>query len=210
LKKHLGPAVLLACLLLVPQACSSDDPAPRSDEIELGGDAESSAEAGSPSEEAEPTRPAAPGEKVDDSVEVTAGDIAVKGADEQQAADALVRYVRVRLEAFNRADVDLPALAEVAIGDALAQVRAYVAELQQRKQHTVGTIRVNVSGVDVKGAGATIQTCMDNTSVDVDRRNRVVETDSPAAYLGTAKARRVADDTWLVSDVSIQFTDRCS
>ena len=106
--------------------------------------------------------------------------------------------------------MDLPALAEVAIGDALAQVRTYVAELQQRKQHTVGTIRVNVSRVAVKGAAATIRTCMDNTSVDVDRRNRVVETDSPAAYLGTARARRVADDAWLVSDVSIRFTDRCS
>ena len=209
MKKHLGPAVLLACLLLVPQACSSDEPARRSDGIELGGDAESSGSSDE-SAEAEPTRPAAPGEKVEDSVQVTAGEIAVEGAGEQQAADALVRYVRVRLEAFNRAQVDLPALAEVAIGDALAQVRTYVAELQQRKQHTVGTLRVNVSRVAVKGADATIRTCMDNTSVDVDRRNRVVETDSPAAYLGTARARRVADDAWLVSDVSIRFTDRCS
>jgi hypothetical protein len=204
----LVPAVVLTCALAFLTACSSGDAAP-AEAPQLGASSEAGPTAGDASPEAEPSRPARPGEDVDDSVEVTAGEIEVEGDDEQLAADALVRYVRVRLDAFHRTAVDLPALSQVAIGDALAQVRAYVAELRQRKQHTVGTIRVNVSGVDLKGAEATIQTCMDNTSVDVDRRNRVVETDAPPAYLGTATARRVTDDTWLVSDVSIQYADRC-
>lgn len=163
----------------------------------------------SPEESAE-AGPPATGDKAEDSVEVTAGEISVTGEQERLAADAFVRYTRVRLESFNRVSVDLPELSGVAIGDALAQVQNYVAQLDQRGHHTVGAITVNVSGVAIKGERASVAVCMLNTSADANRRDRIVETEIPPAYRGVATARWVATDTWLIEDVSIEFVSDCN
>lgn len=146
----------------------------------------------------------------DDSVDASAGEVAVTDPTAMAVVDAFVRYTQVRLDAFNRAEVDQAALEEVATGEAMTQVTSYVDRLARRGEHVVGSVVVNVSGVDVEGTRATLDTCMQNSSVDVDHSGRVVEKGAPAAYLGRVDAVQVTSDTWVVADVTVEFADSCS
>ena len=145
----------------------------------------------------------------DDSVDASAGEVAVTDPTAMAVVDSFVRYTQVRLEAFNRAEVDPAALAEVATGDAMTQVTSYVDRLARRGEHVVGSVVVNVDAVDVEGTRATLDTCMQNSSVDVDESGRVVEKGAPAAYLGRVDAVQVTSDTWVVADVTVDFAEAC-
>lgn len=145
----------------------------------------------------------------DDSVDASAGEVAVTDPTAMAVVDAFVRYTQVRLEAFNRAEVDPAALAEVATGDAMTQVTSYVDRLARRGEHVVGSVVVNVDAVDVEGTRATLDTCMQNSSVDVDESGRVVEKGAPAAYLGRVDAVQATSDTWVVADVTVDFAEAC-
>jgi hypothetical protein len=162
-----------------------------------------------PTESEAPSPPPRGSYVEDDSAEASAGEVAVTDPAEAAVVDAFVRYTQVRLEAFNRAEVDPAALAEVATGDAMTQVTSYVDRLARRGEHVVGSVVVNVDAVDVEGTRATLDTCMQNSSVDVDESGRVVEKGAPAAYLGRVDAVQVTSDTWVVADVTVDFAEAC-
>lgn len=202
-----APVVAAAALLLALAGCTGGSDPPGAPATTQAAPVPSSASEPSPSE---PTGPPSRGTVVtDDSVDATTGEVSVSEPAELAVVDAFVRYTQVRLEMLNRAEVDPAALDEVATGEAITQVTSYAERLARRGEHVVGTITVNVSGVEIAGTSATVDTCMLNTSVDVDSSGQVVESDAPAAYLGRASVLQVTSDTWVVSDVSVQFVDDC-
>ena len=202
-----APVVAAAALLLALAGCTGEGDPPATPATTQAEPVPSSAPEPSPSE---PTGPPSRGTVVaDDSVDATTGEVSVSEPAELAVVDAFVRYTQVRLEMLNRAEVDQAALDEVATGEAITQVTSYAERLARRGEHVVGTITVNVSGVEIVGTSATVDTCMLNTSVDVDSSGQVVEKDAPAAYLGRASVLQVTSDTWVVSDVSVQFVDDC-
>ncbi len=200
-----APAV--AALLLAVAGCGgSETPAePATSPVEPTATATEATESAS-----EMPSPPPRGSYVEDaSVDASAGDVAVTDPTAMAVVDAFVRYTQVRLDAFNRAEVDQAALEEVATGEAMTQVTSYVDRLARRGEHVVGSVVVNVDAVDVEGTRATLDTCMQNSSVDVDESGRVVEKGAPAAYLGRVDAVQVTSDTWVVADVTVDFAESC-
>lgn len=133
--------------------------------------------------------------------------VAATTAEQKAAADAFLQYLVVRLRAYHFASVDSDALGRVATGKAIAVVKGYVTELQGRKQHTIGEVWVDVSSVAVKGATATVKSCMDNTSIDVDKAGKPVQTLDPY-YTATATLQKAGGEIWLVDNVAF-VKQRC-
>ena len=200
----------MASLVLLPglSACTSDRsarpaPAPGSSSASA---ASSSAAPSEPTEA--PTGPPAYGAVVADRAQVHVGTISVTGA-RASVADALVRYLQVRFTAYHRAEVDRAALTAVARGSAVDQVRSYVSGLHQRQQHTVGEVWLDVGTVRIRGAEATITSCMRNASADADEHDRVVERDLPPAYDVRATAVRGPRTRWLIDTIRFDRRPRC-
>lgn len=128
-------------------------------------------------------------------------------AEQKAVADAFLQFTVVRLLAMNRAAVDIDALGKVASGRALAQVKSAVVELQGKKLHTIGELWVDIPAVTVKGATATVQSCMDNTTVDVDKAGKPVEMPSPY-YIATGTLQKAGGQVWVVENLVVQ-RQRC-
>lgn len=199
--------VVAAALLLAVAGCTGDADPPATPETTQADPLPSNQPEPSPSE---PPSPPAFGTVVtDDSVDASAGEVTVSDPSQLAVVDAFVRYTQVRLDMLNRAEVDQAALDEVATGEAITQVTSYAERLARRGEHVVGSIVVNVSGVEVEGTTATMSSCMQNASVDVDGSGQVVEREAPAAYLAQVDALQVTSDTWVIADVSVDFVDEC-
>jgi hypothetical protein len=202
-----APVVAAATLLLALTGCTDATETPAAPESTPADPAPTSAAEPSPSE---PPSPPAFGTVVTaDDVAASQGVVTVSDPSQLAIVDAFVRYTQVRLEMLNRAEVDQAALDEVATGEAVTQVTSYADRLARRGEHVVGSIVVNVSGVEVEGTTATIDTCMQNSSVDVDEAGQVVEKKAPAAYLGRVDALQVSSDTWVIADVTVDFAEEC-
>ena len=197
------PLVALAGLLLcLPLAgCGDDDEGSTLPDF-TGGAGASGPSASAPSSSSAPVAGAFP-----DTAAVSAGKISASGEQERHVADAWVAYWTARVKAYHEVDSSSPELSEVATGAALSQVQDYVRELRSRGHHTVGTLSVSVSGITVKGDTATLRSCLDNRTIDVDRRLRPVEPPTPRyAMKGTATRE---GDTWRVSKVAFQSNSTC-
>ena len=202
-----APVVAIAALLLALAGCTGDTETPAAPESTPAQPAPTSAAEPSPSE---PPSPPAFGTVVaEDDVNASEGEVTVSDPSQLAVVDAFVRYTQVRLEMLNRAEVDQAALDEVATGEAVTQVTSYADRLARRGEHVVGSIVVNVNGVEVEGTTATIDTCMQNSSVDVDGSGQVVEKKAPAAYLGRVDALQVSSDTWVIADITVDFAEEC-
>jgi hypothetical protein len=202
-----APVVATTALLLALAGCTGDTQTPAAPETTPAAPIPTSAAAPSPSE---PPSPPAFGTVVaEDDVDASEGEVTVSAPSQLAVVDAFVRYTQVRLEMLNRAEVDQAALDEVATGEAVTQVTSYADRLARRGEHVVGSIVVNVSGVEVEGTTATIDTCMQNSSVDVDGSGQVVEKKAPAAYLGRVDALQVSSDTWVIADITVDFAEDC-
>jgi hypothetical protein len=202
-----APVVAIAALLLALAGCTGDTETPAAPESTPAQPAPTSAAEPSPSE---PPSPPAFGTVVaEDDVNASEGEVTVSDPSQLAVVDAFVRYTQVRLEMLNRAEVDQAALDEVATGEAVTQVTSYADRLARRGEHVVGSIVVNVNGVEVEGTTATIDTCMQNSSVDVDGSGQVVEKKAPAAYLGRVDALQVSSDTWVIADITVDFAKEC-
>jgi hypothetical protein len=123
-------------------------------------------------------------------------------AEQKAVADAYLQYTVVRLLAYNRAAVDLSALGRVASGAALTAVTGRVAELQAKKWHTIGELWVDVPAITVKGTAATVRSCLDNTTVDVDKAGKPVEIPAPY-YTATATLQKAGGKIWVVDKISV-------
>jgi hypothetical protein len=121
-------------------------------------------------------------------------------AEQKAVADAYLQYLVVRLLAYNRAAVDLDALGRVATGRALAVVKGQVAELQAKKWHTVGEVWVDLPAITVSGTTASVRSCMDNTTIDVDKAGKAVQLPVPY-YTATATLQKAGGKIWVVDNV---------
>jgi hypothetical protein len=202
-----APVVAAAVLLLALAGCADAAETPAAPESSPVEPAPTPAPEPSPS--GPPSPPAFGTVVTDDNVAATAGEVAVSDPTQLAVVDAFVRYTQVRLEMLNRAEVDRAELDQVATGEAVTQVTSYADRLARRGEHVVGSLVVNVSGVEVEGTTATMDTCMQNSSVDVDASGRVVEKNAPAAYLGRVDALQVTTDTWVIADVAVDFAKEC-
>lgn len=199
--------VVAAALLVALAGCADATDTPAAPESTPVEPAPTSAPEPSPS--GPPTPPAFGSVVSDDGVQASAGEVTVTDPTHLAIVEAFVRYTQVRLEMLNRAEVDRAELDQVATGEAVTQVTSYADRLARRGEHVVGNVVVNVSGVEVEGTTATVDTCMQNSSVDVDAAGRVVEKKAPAAYLGRVDALQVSSDTWVVADVAVDFVEEC-
>lgn len=206
-----GAAALLAVVL--PAGCGVDDagsaPTP-------AGATTASATAGSPQTSSTPTTltaapstpitdgptspPAGPPSKV---VAVHRRTVAADTAEQKAVADAYLNYVTVRLIAFNKAAVDTAALGRVASGTALSTVTGRVAKFRAERIHTIGEVWVDLPTITVKGTTASLRSCMDNTTIDVNHKGTAVELPVPY-YVATATLNQSADKTWRVATSSIK------
>jgi hypothetical protein len=125
------------------------------------------------------------------------------------AAEAYVDYLKVRSQAFNTVRLDLAALSSVAVGDALQSVQGGVAYRSRKKLHMVGGLEVDVTDVSVRGRTARLTACLTNSTVEANRKGRIVEKDPPPFYRGTAELRKFGPDVWLVSTVGFQEVTGC-
>ena len=123
-------------------------------------------------------------------------------AEQKAVADAFLQYTVVRLLAFNRAAIDLDALARVASGPAFAVVKGQVAELQGKKWRTIGELWVDIPTITVKGTSASLRACMDNTTIDVDKAGKPVEQPVPY-YTATATLKKAGGEIWVVDTVAV-------
>jgi hypothetical protein len=201
MKKLVAAGALLAAL--VPLGCSGDPEAST-----LPGQRTSSATAGpstgtaassTPPTTAPASPPAGPPSKV---VGVHRRNVVATTAEQQAVADALLRYLEVRLVAFNKAAVDLNQLRGVASGRALSVVTGRVAQLRAKKQHTIGEVWVDIRKVTVTGTTSTTLGCMDNTTIDVDTSGRAVEMPVPY-YTVTGALEKAGGTAWLVKSINI-------
>jgi hypothetical protein len=126
--------------------------------------------------------------------------VAATKAEQTAVADAYLQYLVVRLLAYNRAAVDLDALGRVASGRALAVVKGQVAELQAKKWHTVGEVWVDLPAITVNGTTASVRSCMDNTTIDVDKAGKPVQLLVPY-YTATATLQKAGGEIWVVDNV---------
>ncbi|WP_410789872.1 hypothetical protein [Kribbella sp. C-35] len=147
--------------------------------------------------------PAGPPSKV---ARVHSRKIAAVSAEQRAVADAFLTYTVLRLKAYNQATVDLAALQKVASGQPVTAVTGQVALLQQRKHHTIGEVWVDIPTITVTGSTATLRSCVDNTTIDVDRSGKWVE--MPTPYLTATATLAKAGATWRLT--KIKFADaRC-
>jgi len=134
--------------------------------------------------------------------------IVTKTPAEKAVADAFVRYITVRLTAYNKVQVDLNELAKTATGTALNQVRTDVAGLKSRKQHSVGEVWIDIAPVVVSGQTAKVTSCMDNTTVDVDAKGKPTSAPQPF-YNITSTLKLGGGKAWVVSGVTFGGQKAC-
>jgi hypothetical protein len=201
------PAAAAALLLFVSlAACSKDKPSGLPTLTPGGDDPTSSSGTALPStgptvaETPITTGPTSPSAGPPSSTGVHAAKIVTSTPDQKAVADVFLRYLALRLAAYNKAEVDLDAMSKVATGQAISGVRAAVEQLRSKKHHTIGELYVGIPGVVVKGSTATMRSCMDNTTIDVDQSGKPVET--PVPYFTVNSTFEKAGGTvWVVKTV---------
>jgi hypothetical protein len=204
MKKLATTGVMLVVLLLAPVGCSGDSDS--GGLPTLGGQSNpTETPTGTPTEA--PTTPVTTGptsppaglpSKV---ISVHRRKVTVATADQRAAADAYLNYLLVRLTAYNKASVDADALGRVAAGQALTEVTAAVNDLKAKKHHTIGEVWVDIPTVTVKGATASLRSCLDNTTIDVNEAGKPVEEPKPY-YIVTATLKKAGGTVWVVNNVS--------
>jgi hypothetical protein len=201
-----GAAVALALLVSIA-ACGNDKPSGLPTLTPDGSNSSGAptARAGTPTGSAT-TGPAA--STLPDTIAVHRRKIATKNPTEAAVADAFVRYITVRLTAYNKVEVDLDALAKSSTGTALNEVKSDVAGLRSRQRHSVGEVWIDVSKVAVAGNAATVTSCMDNTTVDVNSTGKPDGAPKPF-YNIKSTVQFVGKKVWLVSAVTFRGDNPC-
>ncbi|WP_405055899.1 hypothetical protein OG474_24525 [Kribbella sp. NBC_01505] len=207
------PTVVAATLLLVVSlaACAKEKPSGLPTLTPGGGDSTSDSSSGTVPVSTAPTvadtpittGPVSPSVGPPSSTGVHAGKIVTSTPDQKAVADVFLRYLALRLAAYNKVEVDLSAISKVATGQAISGVKAAVEQLRSNKQHTIGELYVNIPGVQVKGTTATMRSCMDNTTIDVDVKGKAAE--NPVPYFSVDSTFEKAGGTiWVVK--TVRFT----
>lgn len=138
--------------------------------------------------------------------DVIRGTVEAATPEEEVIAEAWFGYWDVRVSSFGVVEVD-PKIGTVAAGEAQADVVRYVSYLRGKKLHTEGDTEFGVSGIDVRGADATLSSCGVNKSVDVDAAGSPAEQFTP--FYNIEGTLRKAGGMWRVVDVEIVGTNGC-
>jgi hypothetical protein len=154
------------------------------------------------------TTPGGSASTLPDTIAVHQRKIITKNPVEKAVAGAFVQYITVRLTAYNKVKVDLNALAKTATGKAMNEVRTDVSGLKSRKQHTVGEVWIDIAPVVVSGKTATVTSCMDNTTVDVDAKGRPTDVPKPF-YNITSTLQQAGGQVWVVSAITFAGQKPC-
>ena len=202
------PAAAAALLLFVSlAACGKDKPSGLPTLTPGGGDS-----SGTPTETTgTPTGAATTGPSattLPDTVSVHRRKIVTRNPAEAAVADAFVDYITVRLTAYNKVQVDLNALARTSTGKALNEVRSDVSGLKSHKLHTIGEVWIDISPVVVSGQTATVTSCMDNTTVDVDAKGKPTDVPKPF-YNITSTLQQAGGKVWVVSAITFGGQKPC-
>lgn len=154
------------------------------------------------------TTPGGSASTLPDTIAVHRRKIVTKTTAEKAVADAFVKYITVRLTAYNKVTVDLNELAKTATGKAMNDVRTDVAGLKSRKQHSVGEVWIDISPVVVTGQTAQLTSCMDNTTVDVDAKGKPSSAPQPF-YNITSTLQLAGGKSWIVSEITFAGQKAC-
>lgn len=138
--------------------------------------------------------------------DVLRGTVQAPTPEAQAVAEAWFAYWEVRVRSFGEARAD-PALGTVAGGSAQTDVVGYVAYLKNKNLHTVGDSKFSVRDVKVRGAEATLNSCVANRSVDVDAQGTPAEQLTP--FYTVAGTLEQAGGAWRVVGVRIVNTNGC-
>ena len=206
IRKSVTFAISLVCLAALT-ACSNDDGS--SPPLVLGdGPSNAGSSVASPSVTPETSETTGTPTRFDKKGhEVVPGKLSTQGAAEEAVAEAWLAYWRVRLDAFNAAELDPSALGEVAADDAADDVIAYVGYLQEKGLHTEGDLLMDVDRVKVNGEQAELRSCATNKTVDRTKDGSAAEPVNPF-YVFLGQLRRQAGQ-WRVDDVAIASRTAC-
>ncbi|GAB3678570.1 hypothetical protein [Angustibacter aerolatus] len=194
--RTLATAALLGGALVL-SACSGGDEEAVSNLPTLGATPSATTSA-SPS----PTATATPsGTPTNPVPQLRRGEVAARTAQEKAVASAWQAYWDVRVVAYYRARIDGDALGRVAVSSARRDVQNYVAQLQKKNRHSIGTGRLDVSKVAVNGAEGQVRSCLVGTSYDVDASGKPVE--APSGAIGLYGAAVKQGPYWKISGVRV-------
>ncbi|GAB2686147.1 hypothetical protein [Thalassiella azotivora] len=144
-----------------------------------------------------------------DGIRVERGEVAAEGAPARAAADAWMTYWTLRGEALSTLEPDLTGLGRVSRGDALNGVLTQVADLEAAGRRTVGEVTVRVTQVTVDGATATLHSCLENGTVDVDTEGEPVAPVVPLySFEGTLAG--TPGGGWVVDEIREAGLERCA
>ncbi|WP_405055897.1 hypothetical protein OG474_24515 [Kribbella sp. NBC_01505] len=203
------PAAAVALMLLVSlAACGGKDKPSGLPTLTPGDNESSSAPTSTTGTPSAPSTPSSSANTLPDSIAVHKRKISTKTPAEAAVAEVFVRYITVRLTAYNKVAVDLDALAKSSTGAALTQVKGDVAGLKNRKQHSVGEVWIDISKIAISGSTATVTSCMDNTTVDVDAKGK--PTSAPKPFYNIKSTVQLAGGkVWLVSAITFKGNVPC-
>lgn len=181
---------------------STPDEAPSSDPV----DESTPGTPGVPDPRPAPTA----GEKLDDEYGVYALKLPGEGT-KATVAQTLVDYIDVRNRSFFEQEAPLQEIARLSVGQPLTEIQAYVREIDEAGEHTVGDFWLTVRGknVSVDGKEATLRNvCALNATANVN--DDLVAQESPSdAYLLDATAVKAARDVWLISSIAYDPVSSC-
>ena len=116
---------------------------------------------------------------------------------DRAVVDAAVKYLSLFVQLSNTWQVDQPAVAAVASGQAVTAAAQRAALERSRGWRTTGRFIVNVSSVQVDGASASVTGCHFDATSEVDQNGGVVVA-PPGGVRITMELQRTGD-TWRVS-----------
>lgn len=202
--RRLAAATLATCLLGGVVACSGEEPS------SLPALSESSSPGVTPTPTATASASAPSSSKTPDSKghEVFAGRITASAADQKAAADVWVGFWRMRLNSLYAAKLDPAAATQFAQGKALDDMVGYIGQLSKKKLHVEGDMMIGVSSVAVSGGTATVESCVNDWTIDVDAKG--VPKSTPSRFFQARGTLTKVAGGWRVSRAALISRQPCS
>lgn len=201
--RRLVAVALTACLLAGVVACSGNEPSslPTLDESSSGV---------TPTPTPTPSAGTPSTSKTPDSKghEVFAGRITATAADQKAAADVWVGFWRMRLDSLYAAKVDPAAASQYAQGKAVDDLVGYIGQLSKKKLHVEGDMTIGVNSVAISAGTATVESCINDWTIDVDAKGAPKST--PSRFFQARGTLTKVAGGWRVSRAALVSRQPCS
>jgi hypothetical protein len=202
--KKFVAAVSGVCLVGALAACSGEKPS------SLPTLSESSSSGVTPTPTVTPSAVTPSAAKTPDSKghEVFVGQSTATKADQKAVADVWVGFWRMRLNALFAAKVDPAAASEYVQGEALGNMVDYVGQLAKKKLHVQGDMMIGISSISISGSTATVDSCVNDWSIDVDAKG--VAKGKPSLFFQSRGTLTKVAGGWRVSRAALISRLPCS